>query len=353
MRKGIEFLGSRIKLPRAGPRGAIQIGTRIVPPQLCRSAAFHLAPMTGWWNGIFSVGIALTFGCCGALAEDAQAQTDAPPKIACGGETVAHATVSRIIDGRTFVLDDGREVRLAAIDTPPLPTLPPPTLPPPTLLSPVSRQPSPQQPTVVPGGAASKEALEALVGGDEVVLRQAEAGLDHNLDRYGRIVAYAYAVRDGAELFVQGALIASGFARVADRIGGKTCAAELLADENTARRAKLGLWGDPYYEVLNADTPADVLAQRGRFALVEGQVVSVRESGPTIYVNFGRRWSESFAVTISKRNERNFTAAGLDLKGLTGRRVRVRGWVEARGAGGDIPWMEAARPEQIETADQN
>jgi hypothetical protein len=140
---------------------------------------------------------------------------------------------------------------------------------------------------------------------------------------------------------------------VADRVGSKVCAAELLRDENTARAAKLGLWGDPYYEVLDADTPVDVLAQRGRFALVEGQVVSVRESGSTIYVNFGRRWSESFAVTILKRNERNFTAAGLDLKTLTGRRVRVRGWVEARGADGNVPWIEAARPEQIETADQN
>ncbi len=200
---------------------------------------------------------------------------------------------------------------------------------------------------------SSKAALDALVGGDEVVLRQADAALDHGMDRYGRIVAYAYAVRDGAELFTQGALVASGFARVADRIGSKACAAELLGDENAARAAKLGLWGDPYYEVLNADTPADVLAQRGRFALVEGQVVSVRESGATIYLNFGRRWSESFAVTISKRNERNFTAAGLDLKSLAGRRVRVRGWVEARGAGGDVPWIEAARPEQIETADQN
>jgi len=79
----------------------------------------------------------------------------------------------------------------------------------------------------------------------------------------------------------------------------------------------------------------------------------VRESGATIYMNFGRQWSESFAVTISKRNERNFTAAGLDLKSLAGRRVRVRGFVEARGADGTIPWMEAARPEQIEVADQN
>jgi hypothetical protein len=69
-------------------------------------------------------------------------------------------------------------------------------------------------------------------------------------------------------------------------------------------------------------------------------------------VNFGRRWSEDFSVTIQKRNERNFAAAGLDVKGLAGRRVRVRGWVEARGSAGSntggSPWIEAARPEQIE-----
>ncbi len=129
------------------------------------------------------------------------------------------------------------------------------------------------------------------------------------------------------------------------------CAAELLKRENAARAAKLGLWADPYYDVLDAETPADVLAQKGRFALVEGKVVSVRESGATIYVNFGRRWSEDFTVTVLKRNERNFAAAGLDLSGLAGRRVLVRGFVEARGTAGS-PWIEAARPEQIETADR-
>ncbi len=293
---------------------------------------FHLAPMIGWWDGILGVAIATTCGCCCGLAEDARAQADAPPQIVCGGDTVAHATVGRIIDGRTFVFDDGREVRLAAIEALPMPQ---------------QSGPTPGSPSDTPSGTksamSSKAALDALAGGDEVVLRQADAALDHGMDRYGRIVAYAYAVRDGAELFTQGALVASGFARVADRIGSKACAAELLGDENAARAAKLGLWGDPYYEVLNADTPADVLAQRGRFALVEGQVVSVRESGATIYLNFGRRWSESFAVTISKRNERNFTAAGLDLKSLAGRRVRVRGWVEARGAGGRCS-LDRSRP---------
>ena len=54
-------------------------------------------------------------------------------------------------------------------------------------------------------------------------------------------------------------------------------------------------------------------------------------------------------VTIRKRNERSFAAAGLDLPSLAGRRIRVRGWLEARG--GDRAWIEAERPEQIEMAD--
>jgi endonuclease YncB( thermonuclease family) len=259
--------------------------------------------------------LAVIGGCSGAIAQEQRA---APP---CGGEAVAHGIATRVIDGRTFVLDDGREVRLAAIEVPP-------------------------PDAALPGGAAAKAALDALVGGDDIVLRRADIATD----RYGRLVAYAYAVRDGEELFAQGEMIAAGLARVGDRVGSRSCAVDLFKREAAARHAKLGLWADPYYEVLNAETPADVLARKGRFALVEGKVVSVRESGATIYVNFGRRWSEEFSVTVLKRNERNFAAAGLDLPGLAGRLVRVRGVVEQRGASGS-PSIEALHPEQIETAD--
>ena len=63
------------------------------------------------------------------------------------------------------------------------------------------------------------------------------------------------------------------------------------------------------------------------------------------------------SVTIRKRNEGSFTAANLDLKRFAGRRLRVRGWIEARGGVGSsplhAPWIEAVYPEQIETADRN
>jgi hypothetical protein len=100
---------------------------------------------------------------------------------------------------------------------------------------------------------------------------------------------------------------------------------------------------------MRAEDPAAVAAARGRFAIVEGKVLSVRESGNTIFVNFGRRWTEEFVVTIAKRNERAFAAAGIAPVRLQGRRVRVRGFVEQRGG----PWIEAAHPEQLEVIERN
>jgi endonuclease YncB( thermonuclease family) len=246
----------------------------------------------------------------------------------CGAGEIGRGTVSHVIDGRSFVLDDGREVRLAAIEVPPLP---------------VSLETN-----AALGGAAARNALDALAGGDEVLLRRA----DNLSDRYGRVVAYAYTLRDGDTLFVQGELIASGFARVGDRVTGRACAVELLSRENAARAVKLGLWAEPAYQVFDARAPADVLAQRGRFAVVEGDVESVHQSGATIYLNFGRHWSEDFTVAIQKRNERIFTAAGLDVMRLGGSRIRVRGFVEAHGATGASPWIAAERPEQIETVNR-
>jgi endonuclease YncB( thermonuclease family) len=271
--------------------------------------------MVGSRDGLLAIIILALWGCVSAAAQSLPVQP-------CGGAEIARGTVSRVIDGRDAVLDDSREVRLAGVEIPP-----------------------PDAPAA-PEGSNAQATLDALIGGDTVILRKAELASD----RYGRMVAYAYAVRDGEEIFAQGELIAAGFARVGDQIGNRACAAELLAQEKTARLGQLGLWANSYYHVLNAETPADVLAQRGRFALVEGRVVSVRESGATIYVNFGQRWSEGFAVTVLKRNERNFASSGVDLKGLAGRRVRVRGWVEARGAAGS-PAIAVDHPEQIEMAE--
>lgn len=233
-------------------------------------------------------------------------------------------SVASVTDGRTFVLADGRAVRLAMIEVP----APPPP----------GGGPQPQ--TVA--GERSRKALEELVGGQDLLLAQFGA------DRFGRVLARAYLSGSHGPKAVEASLLAAGLAFVSPYAGNHNCAADLIAAERAARGAKLGLWADAEFTTRNADDPEAVRLARGRFAIVEGKVVSVRESGATIYVNFGRRWDEDFTVTISKRNERLFAGSGLMPKSLAGRRVRIRGVVEERGG----PWIEAILPGQIEIVDR-
>ena len=222
----------------------------------------------------------------------------------CRGVAIGTAEAAAVRDGRTVQLADGRELRLMGIEA-----------------------------------GEDSRALQALIDGRPLRLER----LGPETDRYGRLTALAYAGDSPQSL--QAALLEQGRARVSPRVGAKSCAALWLAAETRARAASLGLWADPNFAPLSAEDLPRLTAAAGRFALVEGKVLSVRESGATIYVNFGRRWTQDFTVTILKRQQRTFSAAGLEPKRLEGRRVRVRGWIERRGG----PLIAAEAPEQIET----
>jgi endonuclease YncB( thermonuclease family) len=227
---------------------------------------------------------------------------------ACSLAPQGEGRVSAIIDARTFRMDDGREVRLAGIET------------------------------VTDGSAA----LGALIAGRNVALR----GATDAPDRYGRQPAFVFVEQDAAS--VQNQLLAQGDALASSTIADKACAAELAAAEAAARRARRGVWADSA-AIKNAESPGDILARIGQFTVVEGKVLSVRQAGATTYINFGRRWTRDFAVTISRRVMPTFEAAGLSLKSLENKRIRVRGWIEARGG----PRIEALQVGQIEMAGEN
>jgi hypothetical protein len=240
---------------------------------------------------------------------------------ACKLETIGPGVVTGIVDARTLLLDGGREARLAGIE-------------------------------IAGAGprAGAGEVLPSLVGRNAILRRIGAAGAaDAEQDRYGRLLVHLFVSEPRSERWIQADLLERGHARVSSRVGDRACARELLAREGKARGAKLGVWAEPIYGIMRADEPAAVAAERGRFAIVEGKVLSVRESGNTIFVNFGRRWMEDFVVTIAKRNERGFAAAGVAPARLQGRQVRVRGIVEQRGG----PWIEATHPEQIEVLERN
>jgi endonuclease YncB( thermonuclease family) len=244
---------------------------------------------------------------------------------ACRFEVLGSGKVAKVVDGRNFVMSDGREVRIAGLEVPPAPA--------------AVEPPTPR----TSAGAAARAALEVILLGQSIELR----GREHITDRYGRTVAFVE--RLGEPLAAAAEMLALGHAQVAAQVGDTACAVELLSRERVARAAKLGLWAEPYYEVMEARNGSQLLAARGHFTLVEGKVLSVRESGGTIYLNFGRRWSEALTVTISKRQERIFAGAGMPLPQLANRAVRVRGWIEERNG----PRIEANRPEQIEVAGLN
>jgi endonuclease YncB( thermonuclease family) len=265
----------------------------------------------GGWGPIVVVGV-LSGAAFDARAADVLSH--------CGADLMSPGRVARVIDGRSFVLDDGREIRLASLEVP-------------------------AAAGASAAGQAARSALTAMLVGETVELRGAAAAPD----RYGRAVAYAFTGGEQAPRSVAHAMLAGGHARVGGEIGDPACRTELLSQERVARTAKIGLWGDSQYAIIQAGNLAGLLAGRGRFAVVEGKVWSVRDSGGTTYVNFGRRWSQALTVTISKRQERIFTGAGLSPKALENNGLRVRGWVEVRNG----PRIEASRPEQIELIEAN
>jgi len=273
------------------------------------------SPRTGHGRRLARALIALAAG----LAFEAHPETGGTFMVgACKLDTIGPGVVTGIVDARTVLLDGGREARLAGIEIP----------------------------TAGPKAGAG-EVLPSLVGRDAILRRIGAAGAEQ--DRYGRLLVQLFVPEPGSERWIQADLLERGHARVSSRVGDRACARELLAREGKARDAKLGVWAEPIYGIMRADEPAAVAAERGRFAIVEGKVLSVRESGATIFVNFGRRWTEDFVVTIAKRNERGFAAAGVAPARLQGRQVRVRGIVEQRGG----PWIEATHPEQIEVLERN
>jgi endonuclease YncB( thermonuclease family) len=254
------------------------------------------------------------------------AGAESRPSTSCRSDPGGTGKVRAITDGRSFTLADGREVRLAGIEVPLLPG-------------------PGEAGTRAKAGLAARAALESIVAGQNVELRQN----DMPADRYGRTTAFVYVSGGALPESVAHEMLARGFARVSAYVGERPCADEMLARERAARQAKLGLWGEPYYVIVSAESGAELVAESGRFTLAEGKVWSVRESGGTIYVNFGRQWSQALTVTILKRNERMFAAAGIEPKRLENRNVRVRGWVEERNG----PRIEVTRPEQIEIAGRN
>ncbi len=225
----------------------------------------------------------------------------------CGLRPAAAGSVETVTEGDTLRLTDGREVRLAGL----------------RIARPADRWTD-----------QARALLQRIVQGRSLVLDPA----DPPKDRRGRLLAQATL---DTGIWLQGAVLEAGLARVETFADNHRRAGDMLAAEAAARGAGRGLWSDPRFRILSA---ADAEKAGEGFHLVEGRVTRVVERRDRFYLDFGQDWRRDFSVAILKRDRAAFKAAELDPADLADARLRVRGWMRMFNG----PMIDLTHPQQIE-----
>ncbi|WBK00446.1 thermonuclease family protein [Methylocystis parvus] len=247
----------------------------------------------------------------------------APETGVCSLESATPATVAAIDKDFDLLLDDGRRAAISGLEFPP----------------PVAQG--------APGlRAQARKRLSDWLAGRDVFLGAFAA----SPDRWGHVPARVFAPRgetpDAPLVSVGEALLEEGLARFRPDRAAAPCAAAYLAAEAPAREEGRGIWADPAARAVNAGSKeaARALLQRKGIIVVEGRIASFGETRGAIYLNFGQKRAEDFAIVILRRNLAIFQASGIEPRKLIGRRARVRGLIET-GLG---PRMEISAPADIE-----
>jgi micrococcal nuclease len=236
--------------------------------------------------------------------------------LALAAPAAAEQRLASIGERGTLLLEDGREVGLAGLILP--------------------------HDGDGDGAAAlarrAQEELARLLDGRALHLVPATDGHD----RWGRVLAQ---VERADGIWVQGALLDAGLARVALAPGRQERAAEMLAREAAARAAGRGLWALEAYQ----PRPAATLRRGGGgFLVVEGRVHRLGEGRQYLYLDLGPDWRRDMSLRLPRGQRRAFSAgSAVPIEDLVGRRIRARGWVLTAFG----PVIELDHPEQIELLD--
>lgn len=199
------------------------------------------------------------------------------------------ATVRHVIDGDSFVLADGRQVRLIGINAPE-----------------IGFEDRPDEPLA----RAARNRMAQLIERQPIILRYDREAAD----RHGRVLAYA-ARADGTD--VQAQLVREGLAWCVAIPPNTARAADYCGLEREPRAARRGIWGHPSYAPISADRlgPGDT-----GFKRVRGKVTRIGRGPHAVYVDLGPRLN----LLIPKESLREFPAGSLPTQGQT---LVARGWV--------------------------
>jgi micrococcal nuclease len=190
------------------------------------------------------------------------------------GDTV----VSKVFDGDSVKLSDGREIRYIGIDAP---------------------ETGGNRPAEF-GGKEAADLNERLVDGKEVRLEFDTEKEDH----YSRTLAYVY-VR---ETMINRELVLSGVALAVPYPPNLKHQRELSAAMDEARRAKRGLWADPGRWMVDSDDTSRFI---GESKTIVGRVVSTGLIGAGIFLNFGPDYKTDFTAFIPRDDLAYFSETGV------------------------------------------
>lgn len=265
---------------------------------------------------LFIVGLIIAW----ASAPMSRAWADAPlwQALENGGRDM----VVDVVDGDTVTLASGAAVRLVGVQAPKLPL---------------------GRPGFVewPLAKQAKQKLYDLLMNRPVRLFYG----GRRFDRYGRKLAQLWrADKHGQpELWVQGALLEAGLARVYTFADNRALARDMLARERGARRNAAAMWRDDFYQVR---VPEDTDRLIDTFQVVAGTVVSTAVVRGRGYINFGEDWHTDFTVALAPKVLRQYPELAAVLPSYEGKKIRVRGWIKRFNG----PMIEVTHPEQIEFA---
>lgn len=246
---------------------------------------------------------------------------DAPtPALELGSlKRTAVGRVDQVLDGLTILLKDKKIIRLSSLDIP--------------------DQAYPDGGVI---NLAARNALEKLLpAGTEVLIYQTRMAKTGRTNRMGHEMAHL--VKKDGEIWINGALVRHGYARVMPTDANPDMTEELYRLEDEARAKKLALWSAEGWPVLTPETASKGV---GEYRLVEGTVENAATVKNNLYLNFGNNWKDDFTVMVGPAVRRDLTRRGIDPQSLAHKKVRVRGFIRDYNG----PFMELENDLRLEFA---
>jgi endonuclease YncB( thermonuclease family) len=226
--------------------------------------------------------------------------------------------VDKIIDGLTILLKDKKIIRLASLDIPDF-----------------------NNNQEAPYNEAAQKLLQSLLPeGTEVMMYQTRVAKKGRVNRMNHQLGHI--VTKKGTIWINGALLSHGLARVYTAPKAPEMNTQMLAAEQAARKTERGMWtAESKFPVL---TPDDAEQAMGNLAIIEGVVQKTATVKNKVYLNFGKNWKTDFTVMIPPSLRKKLAHNGIDPLSMAHKAVRVRGYLREYNG----PLIELEAPEHLE-----